>query len=502
MNKIVSEMRRRAAAYETAKAKVLGAATADDALYWSYFAATIAWLYPFDHWCDAEIDAVLEAVAADLDFASKTIETNRENLTHLISTTGDGGGHAEVLLFWSELFGTNIIATEWDDAHRLSQKQPIAPVLPLYRCPRRSRPAEKVRWIFDKLAQTRPAKVILNIDPNDAVALVACLAYRRASGAQLIGYDHADTFFWLGASLLDRVIEFRPVGATVAHFKRGISREKISLVPLTSRDRHSVDVTRASLNISPEATVSLTVAAYYKTKPDGHWDYAQTISRILEEHPNHHHLLVGHGSSADEAMLRERLLNERVHWLGKRTDVDALLRVSDFVIESFPLMGGTLRLDALRAGRPVVAISHPAWPGIFDTSAFWSNYPFVASSNDQVASFSKTLIADPSLRAATGARLKARFEEHFSHAAVARSLEEALAGKTFAEGLGEPPTYDSIGFTNLLNRGPLNTLLIQSMAKADLGYEPPQGAVARVNYLAGYTREALRRRIRQLKQRA
>lgn len=495
-------MRRRAAAYETAKAKVIGAETADEALYWSYFAATIAWLYPFDHWCDAEIDAVLQGVAADLDFASQPMEPDRESLTHLISTTGDGGGHVEVLLFWSELFGTNIIATEWDDAHRLSEKEPAAPVLPLYRSPRTARPVEKVRWIFDKLAQTRPAKLILHIDPNDAVAVVACLAYRRASGAQIILYDHADTFFWLGASLLDRVIEFRPVGATVAHFKRGISREKISHVPLTSRDRHSADVTRDSLDIPPNATVSLTVAAYYKTKPDGHWDYAQTISRILEEHPHHHHLMVGHGSSADEAMLRERLLNPRVHWLGKRTDIDALLRVSDFVIESFPLMGGTLRLDALREGRPVVAISHPAWPLIFDTGAFWSNYPFVASSNDQVAGLSNTLIADPNLRAATGARLKARFEEHFSHEVIARSLKEALAGKAFEDGVVEPPIYDSPRFINLLNRGPLNTLAIQGMAKADLGYEPPQGAVARVNYFAGYTREALRRRLRQLKERA
>ncbi|MGH9928642.1 MAG: glycosyltransferase [Pyrinomonadaceae bacterium] len=501
MSKILSEMHRRTSAYEAAKAKGLAAGDPDEALYWFYFAATIAWLYPFDRWCDADIDASLEKLSSVLGPAATGGESHRDSLVHLTSATFVGGGHTEVLLFWTECVGTAIVSSEWDDPQRIKEAELVATTLPIYRCPLGLRPSEKVLWIFNKLAETRPGKLVLHINPNDAVALAACLIYRRTSGSEIVLHDHADTFFWLGASLLDRVIEFRPVGASIAHLKRGIPSEKISLVSLTSRNRNSPEVTRASLGLPHSATVSLTVAAYYKMRPDGYWDYPRTINRILEQHPFHYHLVVGHGKKEDEASLCQALKNQRVLWLGHRNDIDELLRASDFVIESFPLMGGTLRLDALRAGKPVVAVSHPAWPLIFDTGAFPSDYAFVAASNEEVAALSAAFIRDSELRAETGARLQAHFKENFSHEVVERALKEALGGKVFKGGPAEPLVYDPMRVTNLLNRGRLNLLTVRNMAETDLCYVPPESLLGRVKYLAGYTREALKRRLKWLRSR-
>lgn len=494
-------MRRRAACYDAAKAKGLAAADADEALYWFCVAATVAWLHHFDRWCDPELDAALDALAAGLRPAPPAVEPEGDKLVHLTSTTLDGGGHVEVLLLWCELVGSAVVSTEWDDPARARHKGLIAPALPVHRCPHGLRPSARALWIFDKLVEARPRRLVLHLNPNDVLALAACLLYRRASGAELIFYDHADTYFWLGAAAADRLIEYRPVGAAVARLRRGVAPERISFVPPTSRSRHSAEVARDALGVPGGATVSLTVAAYYKTRPDGHWDYARTISRILDAEPRHHHLLVGHGPPADDEALREGLSSERAHLLGKRTDVDALLRAADFAIESFPMMGSLFRLDALREGRPVVAVSHPAWPLIFDTGAFPRGYPFVASSNEEVERMSAALINDAALRAETGARLRAHFEEHFSHGAVARALGEALGGRPYAGAPAGPLAYDPARFTHLLNPARLNALEVEVMVGANLGYAPPLGLAGRVNYYAGYAREALKARLGRLRKR-
>jgi glycosyltransferase involved in cell wall biosynthesis len=494
-----AEMRRRAAAYDAAKAKGLAASDPDAALYWCCVAATIAWLHHFDRWCDPELDAALEQVAAGLGAAPLRVEPEGDKLVHLTSTTLDGGGHVEVLMLWCGLVGAAVVSTEWDDPARARHKGVIEPPLPVHACPRGLLPTARALWIFDRLVEARPRRLVLHLNPNDVLALAACLLYRRASGAELIFYDHADTYFWLGASLADRLIEYRPVGAAVARRKRGVAAEKISFVPPTSRTRHSAEVARASLGVPEGATVSLTVAAYYKTRPDGHWDYARTISRVLAAHPRHHHLLVGHGPPADEEALREGLPAGRARLLGKRTDVDALLRAADFAVDSFPLMGSLFRLDAMREGRPVIAVSHPAWPLIFDTGAFPEGYPFVASSNEEVERMSAALIRDAGLRAETGARLRAHFEAHFSREAVARALAEALAGRPYAGAPTGPLEYDPARFTNVLNPARVNALGVEVMVASDLGYAPPLGLAGRVNYYAGYAREALKARLGRLR---
>lgn len=492
-------MRRRAASYDAAKRRGLAAEDADEALYWLCVAATVAWLHHFDRWCDPEIDAALERIALGLRPAPAAAEPAGDRLVHLTSTTLDGGGHVEVLQLWCELVGEAVVSTEWDDHERARHKGLIEPALPVHRCPRGLRPSARVLWIFDKLVETRPRRLVLHLNPNDVLALAACLLYRRASGAELIFYDHADTYFWLGASAADRLIEYRPVGAAVARHRRGVAPEKISFVPPTSRSRHSADVGRAELGVPEGATVSLTVAALYKTRPDGHWDYARTMSRVLSAHPGHRHLLVGHGPPSDEEALREGLPRGRARLLGKRTDVDALLRASDFAVESFPMMGSLFRLDAGREGRAVVAVSHPAWPLIFDTGAFPAGYPFVASSNEEVERMCAALIGDAGLRAEAGARLRAHFEEHFSHEAVGRALGRALAGEPYGGAPPGPLEYDPARFTHLLNPAPLNALAVEVTVGADLGYAPPLGVAARVSYYAGYAREALKTRLGRLR---
>jgi len=487
------EIKRRAAAYDKAKQKGLRSHNTDEALFWLCVAATSAWRYPFDRWCDPEIDDALRRLASHLEAGNERIQPEPGKLVHLTSYLGEGGGQVEAILLWCEQVGGDVISSEWESSDQVLPKNLSVLKQHFYLCPSELGPEQRVEWLFQKLRVLRPAKTVLHIKPNDVVSLTASLMYRNASAAKICFYDHIDSIYWLGSTLVDSVIEIRPVGAVIARTLRRIAPAKISLAPLTSRARNSPDVTRYSLGIPSPATVSLTVAAYYKMTPDGHWDYAETINRLLDRNPGHYHIVVGDGTAADERLLFRKLKRDRVCLLGKRTDIDALVRASDFVIESFPLMGGLFRLDTMREGKPIVAVVHPRWPAIFDTGVFPDGYPLVARSNEEVERYSKSMIENAEWRDELGRCLKNHYVQNFSETAVTRAMKEALLGRPF-EIPDWPLVYDANWFSLMLNPSRCDIQGIVNWVAARLCYAPPNLS-NRFRYWKRYLTAALQNRL-------
>lgn len=494
------ELRRRRAAYEKCKRLALereSFGTPDDAIFWHCAAATVAWTHPFDKWQDADADRSIERIALALPREPSVAQPDR--LAIITSNIVDGGGHVELLRLWLESargFEQSVISSEWQDS-RLLGADTLASLSArhaVHLCPRQITPTQKVSWLYERLSEIRPGKVLLDVFPNDVVGLAAAIMYRAASDAELILYDQGETYFWCGASLVDRVFEWRAAGAHIARSLRGIDAGRIHLVPPASRSRHSAPVSRGELGIPEGSTLSLTVGNYPKFKPDGCFDYAATLDRVMSEHTDHYHLIVGYGHYEDE--LKSRLKHERVLWLGRRTDVDALLEVSDFVVESFPLMGGMFRFDVIRAGRPVVAVSHPAWRLAFDTGALPPDYPFLAGSNEQVVEHCRTLIADEALRLRVGASLRRRYESMFSLERFSSALNDALGGGGgAAASVSDAPTeYDAGRFALLMNSEPLNFRKLIGSVVELLGYSPPPTISDRLFSLTGRLRESIKYR--------
>lgn len=490
-----TEIRRRTTGYLTAKQKALRSVDADEVLFWTCVAATSAWRNPFGRWHDPELDSRLRNTASQLDVRPDKLSTNPSGIAHITSTIADGGGHMETLLLWCENIGGEIISSQWEESAKISDPSLQQLKSRAYLCPIALRPAQKAKWIVEKLIERQPQRVLLHINPNDVVALAAAVKYREISGAEIFFYDHVDTSYWLGSSLVDRVIEIRPSGATIAREFREVPESKIGHVPLTSRTRHSPSVTRTELELPDSSTVSLTVAAYYKMRPDGHWNFAQTINRILDNNPNHYHLVVGHGSAKDGEMIRSALARQQVRVLGRRSDVDALLRISDFVIESFPLMGGLFRLDAMREGVPLVAIAHPQWPQVFDMGVFPPGYPLVASTNEEVAKLSEAMIADASSRQNLGGILRDYYETNFSAAAISQAMRGALTGKPMAIP-ASPASVDQEWFALMLNPEQSDYQAIVNWVSANLHYSPPLSFSERLNYWRSYIGSALAARLK------
>lgn len=453
--------------------KELSRGRLDDALFWLDAAAAVAWLHPFDEWRSDEIDNALVQIARSLPH--EAVEPQPDRLAHQVSMIIDGGGHVELLLLMLENirgFEQFVVSSEWANNSPQQGKKTLAGLsFPVSLCPRGLSPTGKVEWIYRRLAEIRPGRIILDVQPGDVFSVAACVMYREASGAEFMLLNQGDTCFWVGSTLVDRIIEWRDAGAPMSAQLRGASADRIRVVPSTSRSRHSSDVSREELGVPADATLSVTVGGYYKFKTDGFFHYGETLARVLDEHPAHVHLIVGHGYGEEE--LKASLPHDRVRWLGRRTDVDALIRVSDFVIDSFPVAGGMIRLDTVREGRPIVAVRHPAWTLGYNTGELPDDYPFVAHSDEDVLRHCRTLIGDEALRHTTGDALGRRYEEKFSQTTYARTLNEVVRGG------GETPTNtdrplnrDGGRFALLMNADPIDPVERVQFLESLTGYTP------------------------------
>jgi glycosyltransferase involved in cell wall biosynthesis len=493
-DRIERELRRRRAVYETCRARAfehLEQARLDDALFWFSAAGVVGWNYHFGEWRDAEIDRALADVAGALHEKLPVQAADREprgRVTHLTSSVVDGGGHTEVILAWCDLLKRyenaeqSLVSSEWINSreHGRNNLGALSETVDAYHlCPKALSPTEKVLWLYERLLKAGPATLILHVNPNDVLALCAALMLRRSTGARLVFFNHADHVFSLGMTLAERVIEYRRAGALYSMGHRGIEPERLYIVPLGCRPRASSKVSRAELGVPDNCTVSITVAAYYKLVPDEGWNFGRAIYELLSAEPGHYHLMVGHGS---QAVVRDIMghfktapaeVRSRLVWLGRRTDIDALLEATDFLIESFPLAGGALRTDAMRARLPVVSITNTRWPLITETGAFPEDYPLIATSNEEVVRFGRLLISDASLRSLYGRQLAERYREAFSETAIASALRSALwareAGNAFPD-LNEKPEYDLRYAVALGNRA-VNIHEIEEIIDAHIGFE-------------------------------
>lgn len=182
--------------------------------------------------------------------------------------------------------------------------------------------------------------------------------HRWSLSAKRLGYR---TLYRAGSR---RGATFVAVSAAVADsivHRFGVRRDRIVTIPNgIDVDRYPAggdrDALRASLGIGPADTVVISVAKLYRQK--GHVVLVEAMRRVMAERPGVHLLLAGHGPerAAVEEAVRTSGQSERIHLLGERGDVGALLAASDiFVLASLWEGLPMALLEAMASRLPAVA---------------------------------------------------------------------------------------------------------------------------------------------------
>jgi glycosyltransferase involved in cell wall biosynthesis len=145
--------------------------------------------------------------------------------------------------------------------------------------------------------------------------------------------------------------------------------------------------------------------------------------------PEAHLVLAGAGDMEPE--MRSRLAGvERVHWLGFRTDVPAVMNALDVLVFPSTMEGfGLVAVEAMAAGVPVVAARAAALPEVVEHEAEGLLVP--PGDAGALAAAVERLVGDAGLRQRLGDAGRRRVERDFSDERMVDRYEETLREAAF-----------------------------------------------------------------------
>ena len=157
------------------------------------------------------------------------------------------------------------------------------------------------------------------------------------------------------------------------------------------------------------------------------------LARLQARRRAHYELwFAGDGPERRRLEVRvQRARLSRVHFLGARGDIFALMRSADAVALPSRFEGHPLALlEAMALGRPVVAASVGGVPEIVEDEVTGLLFP--SEDADALAAELERLARDPGLRARLGAAARAHVREHFdirNHVAAVEALYRRCLGE-------------------------------------------------------------------------
>jgi glycosyltransferase involved in cell wall biosynthesis len=169
---------------------------------------------------------------------------------------------------------------------------------------------------------------------------------------------------------------------------------------------------REELGLGPQHRLMVAIGNLYPVK--GHRHLIEAFELVAHRHPTLHCAIGGRGHLDVElrALALERGLEDRVHLLGLRSDVPAILAAADVFVQPSLAEGLPLALlEAMQAGRPIIATGVGEVPvalGFGDAGLLVER-----GSPGALAAAIDSLLSDPARSAMLGARAAARAREDY-----------------------------------------------------------------------------------------
>ncbi|QDU28317.1 Putative glycosyltransferase EpsF [Anatilimnocola aggregata] len=225
------------------------------------------------------------------------------------------------------------------------------------------------------------------------------------------------------------IAKFVCVSQSVADFceqSAGIAREKLQVIPNgvdVDRFANATSADRTTLGMPADRRLMIAIGRLEKQK--GHDWLLPILARVFSELPAHDLLLVGDGTERTrlEQQAVQLGIRQRVHFLGRRTDVPELLRAAELMVLSSRWEGmPNVLLEAMAAGLPVVTTRVEGADEILGPLAARQ---CVAKGDSP--SFERAVLAlacEPELAAALGRANQSRVTARFSLAVMTQAYEQ------------------------------------------------------------------------------
>ena len=254
--------------------------------------------------------------------------------------------------------------------------------------------------IAEEIGHYSPAHLFLHVAPWDVAALMSCYAI---SGVVKYNINLTDHAYWMGASLIDYNIEFRPYGKTVSLEKRGLKSEQLLELPFYPVD--PIGHPFQGLPPMPDNAVKiLTGGAMYKMLGK-HDIFFSMMEQLLSIAPYVYILVAGFGPNKFFSEKISKIKgHDRILVIGSRDDIDSVFQECDIFLSTYPTSGGLMCQYAAKYGKPMLA-----YRDVDDVenaveemvNHFGGEFRSFVQMNDFVE-YAKRLISDEQFRAVEG----------------------------------------------------------------------------------------------------
>jgi glycosyltransferase involved in cell wall biosynthesis len=197
--------------------------------------------------------------------------------------------------------------------------------------------------------------VVLNISNYDVVPLIAFA--KKEQSPPILFLDHADHYFWLGASISDVIISLRKSGLHLAQERRGIAPNQSVLLPIIIEPPQRVlsrTEAKQKIGIPEDCILLLSIARSCKYKTIDGISFAEAHVPLLERYERTFLVVIGAGCRADWSDAIERTQG-RIIAYPEREDTAIFYQAADIYVDSFPFISNTSLLEAGSYGVPLVS---------------------------------------------------------------------------------------------------------------------------------------------------
>lgn len=289
-------------------------------------------------------------------------EYDKGSVLHIMTEAYERGGHTRVVERWigfadlAEKHSVFFTTSTTKNVPSLLEKEVLSRNGEIVQLPINMPIQEKGKKLREYASKYE--KIVLHVHNFDAIPLIAfgTNEFKRP----IIFSNHSDHLFWLGVSITDICLNYRKYGDKINTDKRHIKNNFITGLPFIVDDYglEGENFSKNDLGLPDNCKIVLTYATSYKYKPISDLNIANVMKEIFKRNTNVIFMIIGVNNEIKEITEVKKLYGDRLLLKEGVSHKELLkyIKLSDVVIDSFPVAGGTSMLDALYLNKPVLSV--------------------------------------------------------------------------------------------------------------------------------------------------
>lgn len=283
-----------------------------------------------------------------------SIKNEKDSTLHIFSEISEIGGHSKLIFTWIEndveskhfLLSTR---QRQDEIIRIAKSYNYSIANNLFTFEDKEGIIDKAQSIINLLQTNVFNRVILHIHPNDVIPSMVFSSEKIT--VPIFFLNHAEHTFWLGAPIIDFLLQIRESNIQKDFQNRGIPKEQQFFLPICVDEIYTRKRKKTNIfNI-------LSIGREVKYEPNKEYNFFSSAIKILEKFEHVVFTIIG---IATNSPIRNIYKHERLIFVHPTRELKDYIEKTDLYLEGFPIPSFMSLLEPAIAGIPFVLHYNPA----------------------------------------------------------------------------------------------------------------------------------------------